>query len=181
MNFLTTDPSVWVNFTYDNAVAGDVGRVEWIDPNGSVYFPFAIDQPVVGSACYYVYISIGGFPPASSPGAWRVRLVWNASEVFNLPFNIALPTADPVTILSSTLLPDTAVGKTYSFTLSAGNGKPPYTWTNPDGNLPSGLTLSSGGLLSGTPTIEGSFNFKLRVTDSVGATSTRTFGLGVAP
>lgn len=48
-------------------------------------------------------------------------------------------------------------------------GKQPYTWTVSSGNLPDGLTLSSDGLLSGTPT-QGAkiYSFTVRVTDSNG-------------
>ncbi|WP_263282059.1 beta strand repeat-containing protein [Leifsonia sp. ZF2019] len=46
------------------------------------------------------------------------------------------------------------------------------TYATSSGSLPPGLTLSSGGKLSGTPTELGSFTFRVRVTNSAGSTDT---------
>ncbi len=51
-------------------------------------------------------------------------------------------------------------------TLMASGGVSPYTFTIPVGALPSGMTLSSGGVLDGTPTAFGTFPFTVRATDS---------------
>ncbi|BCB97111.1 hypothetical protein JZK55_20330 [Dissulfurispira thermophila] len=53
-----------------------------------------------------------------------------------------------------------------STTLEATDGTPPYTWGIQSGSLPAGLTLSSDGVISGTPTTDGSYNFTVRVCDS---------------
>src|SRR5262249_18461483 len=45
-------------------------------------------------------------------------------------------------------------------------GKAPYTWSVGGGTLPSGVTLSPGGVLSGIPTVSGSFGFAPLVKDS---------------
>jgi hypothetical protein len=57
------------------------------------------------------------------------------------------------------------VGVTYApVTLSATGGVAPYTWTA-IGSLPGGLTLSSDGSISGTPTQNGFFAFSVQVLD----------------
>jgi len=57
------------------------------------------------------------------------------------------------------------VGVTYApVTLSAAGGVPPYTWTS-IGSLPAGLTLSSDGVVSGTPAQNGYFAFGVEVLD----------------
>jgi large repetitive protein len=57
------------------------------------------------------------------------------------------------------------VGVTYApVTLSAAGGVPPYTWTS-IGSLPAGLTLSSDGVVSGTPAQNGYFAFGVQVLD----------------
>jgi hypothetical protein len=55
--------------------------------------------------------------------------------------------------------------------LTATGGTPPYTWSTVS-TLPAGITLSSGGLLAGTPSAAASGSFTVRLTDSVGATTT---------
>ena len=63
-------------------------------------------------------------------------------------------------------LPSAVLGAAYSVQLAATGGVAPYTWAISAGSLPTGLTLSSTGLLSGTPTASGSFTFTVQVTDS---------------
>jgi len=62
----------------------------------------------------------------------------------------------PITALNVTTssLPSGAVGYSYSATLLAAGGVPPYTWSVTSGNLPPGLQLNAGtGAISGVPTM----------------------------
>ena len=63
--------------------------------------------------------------------------------------------------------PGGTLGQAYSQTLMARGGSGSYKWAVASGSsLPSGLALSSGGVLSGTPSSVGTFNFTLQTTDS---------------
>ncbi len=53
---------------------------------------------------------------------------------------------------TTTTLPDPNVGTVYSRTLAATGGTAPYSFTLDAGILPAGLTLSSAGAITGTPT-----------------------------
>jgi hypothetical protein len=72
-------------------------------------------------------------------------------------------------------------GQAYSAQLIAAEGKPPYLWTLAQGSLPAGMSLSASGLLSGTPTVFGTFTFTVRVTDSLNAAAIRSLTLAVNP
>jgi hypothetical protein len=72
-------------------------------------------------------------------------------------------------------------GDPYSQQLVAVNGKPPYTWALLSGALPSGLSLNASGLISGNPTVFGTFSFTVRATDSVGATAIASFSIVISP
>jgi hypothetical protein len=62
------------------------------------------------------------------------------------------------------------VGTPYNFQLEATGGVPPYTWATPTGSaLPAGLSLSSAGVVSGTPTQAGAFSPSIAVTDETGS------------
>src|SRR5207244_3455854 len=65
-------------------------------------------------------------------------------------------------------LPDGTVGVSYSQTLSATAGVPPFTFTLLSGSLPPALVLASNGELSGTTTVPGSFSFAVKAKDSNG-------------
>jgi len=70
-------------------------------------------------------------------------------------------------VITSTAPPEAIVGQAYSYQLTATGGVAPYTWTLASGfSLPAGVTLSSTGLISGTPTASGSVSFSVICTDS---------------
>lgn len=94
----------------------------------------------------------------------------------------------PPSINNASPLPSGTQGASYSQTLTASNGTSPYTWAVTSGSLPTGITLgasgASAGLLSGTPTVSGTFNFTARVTDSTAPTAltaSKAFALTIAP
>jgi len=79
-------------------------------------------------------------------------------------------------------LPVAVVGSPYSTTLQATGGKAPLTWSLFSGSLPGGLTLSTAGVISGTPSAGGVFTFTVKVSDSsspVQQTATQSFTLTV--
>jgi len=73
-------------------------------------------------------------------------------------------------------LPAAVINVPYSVTLTATGGVPPYTWAMASGTLPPGLSISTAGVISGTPTALGTTSFKVQVTDS----QTPTAALDVA-
>ncbi len=72
----------------------------------------------------------------------------------------------PTIAISPMSLPAGTVGRSYRQTLTASGGIAPYTYTVSSGALPSGLSLTKSGVLSGTPTVSGSFTFTITATDS---------------
>jgi hypothetical protein len=60
------------------------------------------------------------------------------------------------------------VGTPYRQTLTASGGTP-ITWSRDSGSLPGGLSLSSNGTISGTPTTAGTSTFTVKATNSAGS------------
>jgi hypothetical protein len=78
----------------------------------------------------------------------------------------APPTVVKPLVISPVALPAAVINVPYSATLTAVGGLPPYTWALASGSLPTGLSISAGGIISGTPTVLGSTAFKVQVTDT---------------
>ncbi len=91
------------------------------------------------------------------------------------------PTVTPLQLTSSSLASGT-VGSAYSATLTASGGTSPYTWSVASGSLPAGLTLSTSGAITGTPSASGASSFSLTVKDSASSpqAATSTFSLTIA-
>uniref|UniRef100_UPI0035B5530E putative Ig domain-containing protein n=1 Tax=Xanthomonas hortorum TaxID=56454 RepID=UPI0035B5530E len=89
---------------------------------------------------------------------------------------------DVVVTVGPASLPAATAGSAYSQNLSASGGTAPYSFAVTAGVLPAGLTLSAAGVLSGTPTATGSFNFTATATDSGGSPTSgnRAYTLTVA-
>jgi hypothetical protein len=83
-----------------------------------------------------------------------------------------------LSVTTTSPLPGGAVGVTYSQTLQASGGTPPYLWTA--ASLPAGLTLSSSGTLSGTPTSAGTQTIAVTVTDSAVSAAPATAGANLS-
>src|SRR6202789_602045 len=86
----------------------------------------------------------------------------------------------PLAITTTTLTGGT-VTESYTATLMAGGGSGSgVAWSVSAGALPAGITLASTGILSGTPTAPGTFNFTAAVTDSSQASATASLSLVIA-
>ncbi|MBQ7170503.1 MAG: putative Ig domain-containing protein, partial [Synergistaceae bacterium] len=80
-------------------------------------------------------------------------------------------------VIATESLPSATAGKAYSAQLAA-TGDSPITWTVYSGFLPTGLTLSDTGAISGTPTTAGTYTFTVKASNS-GGEATKTFTLTV--
>ena len=82
--------------------------------------------------------------------------------------------------ITTTTLASGTVGTAYSQTMSATGGTAPYAWTIIAGTLPAGLSLSTNGVISGTPTAACSAtSLTCRVTDSLSNTATQSLSITI--
>ena len=84
----------------------------------------------------------------------------------------------PLVITTGTPLNGT-VGIAFSRQLSAEGGTPPYTWSMNGAPPAPGLTLSSAGLISGTPTASGVTTRTYRVTDTTNQSSPKDLTIAI--
>jgi putative Ig domain-containing protein/uncharacterized protein DUF11 len=90
---------------------------------------------------------------------------------------ITVNPAAPLAVTTASL-PAATAGTAYSQALSATGGTTPYTWSL-SGTLPAGLTLSTGGTISGTPKTAGTSTFTVKVSDAENPAQTATRQLSI--
>jgi hypothetical protein len=174
-------------------------------PNGIVGTAYSATLQSSGGATPITWsVSSGSLPPGLSlvPGTGVIS--GTPSTNTGSPFNFTVqatdsttPTAQTttanlsITVTVATLtvtttsgsLPSGTVSSAYPNTqLNASGGIPPYTWLQTGGTLPPGLSISTSGAISGTPTsAAGSpFSFTVQVTDSATNTATATLSITVS-
>jgi hypothetical protein len=99
--------------------------------------------------------------------------------IFSVFFLFAGPVQAALFITTSPLLPNGQVGTAYFAALTATGDNPPFTWSVISGSPPPGVSLAASGVISGTPTISGTFNFTARVTDGVAVTASQPFIINI--
>ena len=172
---ITTAPvlpsdSVGVSYTVTLAAAGGTSPYTWAVSAGGLPGGLTLDAKSG---------SIFGTPTASGSFGFTVKVTDNASNTASKQFTIAV--AAGLIITTAPVLPNGAIGATYSQTLGAAGGAAPYSWSVTQGALPGGLTLDpSTGAIAGTPAASGSFAFTVKVTDSASATATKQFSLAIS-
>lgn len=166
----------------------------------------AYSEPITASGSTpdtYVYTVTGTPPtglaltPTTPPAVQTVDLAGVPSAEGSFDFTITATDADgcevsqaytmlvnpnpcPTITVAPATLPNPSVGEFYSETISASGGVPPYSFAVTSGELPPPLTLDSiSGLLSGTPTTAGTFDFTITATDANDCPGTEDYSLGV--
>ena len=90
------------------------------------------------------------------PCNFRLECIWPAPP----------PPPPPQPVITSGSPPNAISGQGYNFQFTVSGGTPPYLWTIAQGALPPGMTLSSGGALTGIPNTPGVYLFDVKVTDA---------------
>lgn len=117
------------------------------------------------SNCYlsidYVY---------NTPGYYTVTVQSNCPDTPPAPPDPAYLSVrincTSLSITSPTILPEGHLNDSYNYQIQSTGGWAPYTFSLAGGSLPTGLNLSTNGVISGIPTSVGSYNFTINLKDS---------------
>jgi large repetitive protein len=127
--------------------------------------------------------SVTGSPVSGGTSNFSVQVTDSTNPTHNTATRALSITVNYNFSITTASLPDGNVGTAYSQTLSASGGVVPYTWSLSSGSLPAGLSLSSAGVISGTPTTAGTSNFTVRVIDNASPshnTTTKALSITIA-
>ncbi|MDR2528369.1 MAG: putative Ig domain-containing protein, partial [Synergistaceae bacterium] len=151
-------------------------------PNGAVGTPYSVTLTAAGDSWYPAFttwtLDSGSLPlgltlasngtifgtPATNETADFTVKADRGTESATQALSITITSAGGGLTITTTTLPNGTVGTLYSAVLEAAGGSGAVIWTLDGGSLPSGLTLSSGGTISGTPTLNETADFTVRAT-----------------
>jgi hypothetical protein len=109
---------------------------------------------------------ITGTPTVLGTSNFTVQVEDSSDAIVTQALSIVINKPPPLSVATGSL-PAGTVNIPYSQTLAASSGVQPYTWSLAGGTLlPAGLTLTSSGVISGTPIATGTTNFTVQVVDS---------------
>lgn len=123
--------------------------------------------------------SLSGTPTAAGIYPFQVTVTDAASGTATKSYTIAT-NAPGFSITTPVALPETMVGEGYAVVLATAGGAGKVTWSAT--GLPDGLTISSTGIISGTPTGDGSVaTIIVKAVDTTNAVAWRAFSLTIQP
>ena len=155
-----TDATPNANYSAILQATGGVGTLTWSLVSGAL--PTGLSLSSAGT--------ISGVPTVSGTSTFTAQVADTSPASSGGPATaqgqFALTVVTVVSIVTSAL-PSGSAGVAYLEGVGATGGTPPYTWSLKSGNLPTGLTMqSSSGVISGTPTAQGSSTFTVSAQDS---------------
>jgi hypothetical protein len=171
-----TLPTAYVGSNYSmtfTATGGTATGFTWTVTTGST-LPAGLTLSSAGV--------LSGQPTTQGTFGFNLTVTDSASNTASATFSVTVNPA--VTITSPTTLPGGYQGAVYpgaTLTATGGSGTGySWTWAAASGSsLPAGLSLSTGGAISGTPTAGGTFSVVVTVKDSANNTAAATDSLTV--
>lgn len=140
--------------------------------------------PVLIQAGQRVAVNVTYSPTAAHADTGVMTFVYDSVPANGVSMTGVGVASVPVAIANLTALPTATQSSAYQASLTTSGGTSPFTFVLASGStLPSGLSLSSTGLISGTLSGSvgtGTYSFTIKVTDARSGTSSKAFTLAVA-
>ena len=190
---------VSVNQAYAVTIQPSVAIANVIPDVGSQGATYRLNNSATGGIGTYTWSIAGALPPGLSLNVNNGSITGTASitgavSPASYPFTLTATDTigafavasrtiviNPPLAILTTSVPTGVIGLLYTSTsLQASGGVGPYTWAITAGTLTgSGLTLTSGGVLSGTPTVTSPVNITVQVTDTHASIATQALTINL--
>jgi Leucine-rich repeat (LRR) protein len=161
-------PGGMVGEAYEQTLeaTGGAGSISWSVSGGAL--PSGLTLSGAGV--------LSGTPTAAGTSDFTIQAQSGDGQTASADFSVKIL---GVLAVTTTSLPNGIEGTAYSEALAATGGEGTYTWSLLDGSLPSGLSLSEGGTISGTPTAGGTSEFTVQVQSEDGQTASAALSLTI--
>jgi len=119
---------------------------------------------------------LSGMPTTGGDSTFTVKVSDNSTPVKSdtKRYTITIGASEAL-IIATVNMADGVEQTAYNATVLALSGTPPYTWSIAGGKLPDGLIMdTASGVISGTPTKKGNYNFTIQVSDNATPANTDT-------
>ena len=146
---------------------GESGGIVFNGKNGSVYGDVTLDESLTINQDETLRIPNGSSLNSNNHLTNNGTIIVENGGVLTGETDGKVVYAPSITTES---LPEGKVSEEYSTSLSA-NGSEPITWNVSDGNLPTGLNLSTNGKITGAPTAPGEYIFTVTASNDAGSVS----------
>ena len=123
-----------------------------------------LSAPASGRVAFRYYVTKGGYHGINSDYIGIDNFIY-ASYIC------------PTLTISPATISNAQLGVAFNQSLSQTGALGTATYTLSSGTLPTGLSFSSTGILSGTPTVTGTYNFNVTVSDASACAGTQSFSI----
>lgn len=165
-------PAGTVGTVYDMTIAftGGTGPFGWTVVSGAL--PAGLQLNVASGR-------VTGTPTTAGTYPVTIMVTDRYGSTNRRAFSLQVNAQASSLAITTTDLSSGIVSSGYAYDLNASGGTAPYEWDVVSGSLPSGLTLTSGGRLQGTPAVAGTYTFRVRAKDANARTVERTFSVTI--
>ena len=161
------DGAIGEAYVFDLVAADGVAPFTWTTPGG---LPAGV--ALAGA-------SLSGTPSAQGIYDFQVHVTDASGATATRNYSVAV-NSPGISIATPSPLPGAVVGEAYAVVLGAASGSGALKWSAT--GLPEGLAISPTGVISGTPTGDGSVaTFFVQAVDAAGATARRALSLTILP
>lgn len=163
-----------------DATVGKSYSVPFVTTGGTTPYTYTLSGTLPSSISFTSEGLLSGTPRQIDVGNYNIAITVTDANRCSQTTSYTLTINCPTITLTNTIPSSVNVGQAYYVELNATGGNGSYTYSVSSGVLPTGITLSTAGVLSGTPTLSATYNFTITATDANNCTGSQSYSITVS-